>query len=54
MRACILLLCLLGLQACAADTRSMKAPQDGSDSLCTQDCLGNGGTQEFCTDRCTY
>ena len=54
MRICILLACLLCLHGCAGDTRAAKAPRGGTDSLCAQDCLGNGGTQEFCTERCSY
>jgi len=54
MRICLLLACLLCLHGCASGTAGAKAPRGGSDALCTQDCLGTGGTQEFCTDRCSY
>jgi len=49
-----LVACLLCLHGCASEARSSKVSRDGSDSLCVQDCLGNGGTREFCTDRCSY
>ena len=26
----------------------------GIDTLCMNDCLGSGGTKEFCEDRCSY
>jgi hypothetical protein len=51
MRICILLACLLA--GCASDARPSKVLR-GTDSFCLQDCLGTGGTQEFCTDRCSY
>jgi len=53
MRMCVLLACLLCLQGCAGGTPPSKVLRGGSDSLCLQDCLGNGGTRQFCTDRCS-
>jgi hypothetical protein len=54
MRICLLLMCLLCLAGCASNFPPSKAMRSGSDSLCVQDCLGNGGTREFCSDRCSY
>ena len=51
---------LLLLAGCATGThpansagaaRTVKEP---GDSLCLDDCLGNGGTREFCRSRCQY
>jgi hypothetical protein len=54
MRISILLACLLCLYGCASDARPAKALRGDTDSLCVNDCLGTGGTREFCTDRCSY
>ena len=47
-----MLACLVCLCGCASDAPSRVLR--GTDSFCLQDCLGTGGTQEFCTDRCSY
>ena len=54
MRICILLACLLCLQGCVSDKGGPKVLRGDADSLCVNDCLGTGGTREFCTDRCGY
>ena len=54
MRIWIVLACVLCLQGCASDARPAKVLRGDTDSLCVQDCLGNGGTREFCTDRCSH
>jgi hypothetical protein len=51
MRIWILLAGLL--VGCASDAPHSKVLR-GTDSFCVQDCLGTGGTQDFCTDRCSY
>ena len=52
MRIGVLLAVLLCLCSCAAPPS--KVLRGDSDSLCVNDCLGTGGTREFCTDRCSY
>jgi hypothetical protein len=47
-----LLAMILCLSACSTASRTPSAAQ--SDSLCVNDCLGNGGTREFCQSRCAY
>lgn len=49
-----------GLLAGCASPASVEEPQAGhtkvirqTDQLCMRDCLGNGGQNDFCTDRCT-
>ncbi len=51
MRICILLVCLVA--GCASNGHPSRVLR-GTDSFCVQDCLGTGGTPEFCTDRCSY
>jgi hypothetical protein len=45
---CTLLAMMLCLSAC-----STASPAQG-DTLCVNDCLGTGGTREFCQSRCAY
>ncbi len=44
-----LALLLVFLSACSAAPSRIGQP----DSLCMNDCLGTGGTQEFCKNRCS-
>ena len=56
MRASMILIVLL-LAGCASPSdrgASPRPPARGMDTLCMDDCLGAGGNQEFCEDRCTY
>lgn len=50
------LVLLLALSACAAaHPPSGSAPTPHTlDQMCVDDCLGTGGTREFCEDRCSY
>lgn len=49
---------LVMLAACSASpplgdaTSKPRAPAQ-TDMLCIDDCMGSGGTREFCEDRCT-
>ena len=56
MRFATILALAACLQACAA--RAPDPASDGkavqSDALCFNDCLGAGGTREFCRSRCEY
>jgi hypothetical protein len=56
MRTGVLLLALLA--ACSSSpeksTPSSVPKRPGIDQLCLNDCLGNGGRQEFCEERCNY
>jgi len=36
-----------------APARASPSPR-AVDTLCLNDCLGNGSSREFCDDRCTY
>lgn len=54
MRIGLLLAGLLCLYGCASNAPPSKVLRGDSDSLCVNDCLGTGGTREFCTDRCSY
>jgi hypothetical protein len=48
-------LCLPGCRTAAPPaTPTDKTVSEPSDSLCYNDCLGNGGTREFCRSRCAY
>jgi hypothetical protein len=48
----VLLLALSGCAAARAPGGSAPAPRP-IDTLCLDDCLGTGGTHEFCEDRCS-
>jgi hypothetical protein len=54
MRIGLLLVCLLCLCGCAGNAQPSKVLRGDTDSLCVNDCLGTGGTREFCSDRCSY
>jgi hypothetical protein len=48
---------LLLLAGCAAQPRARDAGAQGAarrtDMYCMDDCVGNGGTSDFCRERCT-
>jgi hypothetical protein len=44
-------LAVLVLVGCTTAGRTIKDPGDSS---CMNDCLGTGGTPEFCRSRCEY
>jgi len=56
MRFSVVLLALLA--ACSSSPSSQSpapaAKRPGVDVLCLNDCLGNGGTKDFCDARCNY
>ena len=61
MRASVILIALAAAGCSYFPSRSEPPPQGtssptsrGIDTLCMNDCLGAGGTKEFCEDRCTY
>jgi hypothetical protein len=56
---------LLALLAACSSSPDKSAPgsqppaasvpkRPGTDTLCLNDCLGNGGGKDFCEDRCGY
>jgi hypothetical protein len=60
MRALVAAALLLAFAACStsrnppnAETSPAPKASRQIDRLCFQDCMGNGGTREFCEDRCT-
>ena len=55
MRATIrvtLLLAACLVAGCAGQSPPRKVERQ-TDMLCLQDCMGTGGSREFCEDRCT-
>ncbi len=50
MRVILLAVLIAILQGCAAPPGRMSRQPD---SLCVDDCLGTGGTKEFCQSRCS-
>jgi hypothetical protein len=52
MRASLILIVLL-VVGCASSSGSPPR-RPGTDTLCYDDCLGNGGNKQFCEDRCSY
>jgi len=57
MRIAGLAVLLLLLASCAAqpipDARGTQPAAGRTDMYCMDDCVGNGGTPEFCRQRCT-
>ena len=52
MRIAVGLAMLVLLQACSS-TPATKGIARQPDALCVNDCLGAGGTAEFCQSRCS-
>jgi hypothetical protein len=48
----IALLLTVFVAGCATQAAPPKVERQ-TDMLCLQDCLGTGGSREFCQDRCT-